>query len=345
MEYKNTHSYIKSIDGREVTGLASIFGNVDSGMDRVWPGAFTKSIQERGDRVKHLWQHDSFSPPIATVLELREVGREELPDKITSQYPEASGGLLVKRSYLDTPRGNEILAGLKSDPPAITEMSFAYDIIKADFSTEAEETIRELKELRLWETSDVIWGMNEATVASKAIPYLETGILHNDSWDQPTLASFTDKAWEDLDQAEIEFISSHFAYSKTVPAQSFEDLQYPHHRPAKRGLPKVSHVGLDLAFNQLITATLPDKEREAVFNHLSKHYSEYGEEDPRSYQLIKVASSIQEALSQAPTKEMALQFNNILNGLRASPPMETTPAKTSDIKRKLQSLEIELLEI
>jgi HK97 family phage prohead protease len=177
MEYKALQLEVKDIgeDGRTVTGFAAVFGNIDSGYDRLFKGAFKKTLKENGKRVKHLWQHDMSAPPIAAVKELREVGREELPADVQKAYPDATGGLLVARKYLDTPRGNEILTGIESG--AVTEMSFAYDPLKYDFEELKESddvrplVIRNLREVRLYETSDVVWGMNAATVASKTAEY------------------------------------------------------------------------------------------------------------------------------------------------------------------------------
>lgn len=169
-EYKTLPSYTKDVDGRTVAGLAAVFGNIDSGGDRIIKGAFKKTIGEGIGRVKHLWMHDPWNPPTAVIKELKEVGTRDLPDVVKETYPEATGGLLVVREYLDTPRGNEILEGIKSG--AISEMSFGYDTIKSDFE-EGEgdwkgSQIRNLRELRLWDTSDVTWGMNAATVAAKS---------------------------------------------------------------------------------------------------------------------------------------------------------------------------------
>lgn len=171
MEYKTVFQAVKQIEGRTVTGFAGIFGNIDSGNDRTWAGAFKKTIAERSDRVRHLWQHDMMQPPIAAIRELRECGKEDLPADLRKKYPDATGGLLVVREYLSTPRGDEVLEGIRSG--AISEMSFGYDPIKYDFEGDpkkGETTIRNLRECRLWDTSDVNWGMNEATVASKNDP-------------------------------------------------------------------------------------------------------------------------------------------------------------------------------
>ena len=168
MERKATQVFGTKVDGRVVTGFASIFGVLDSYRDITHNGAFTKTLQENRSRVKHLWQHESWTPPIATIKDIREVGRDELPDEVQERFPEATGGLLVMRQYLDTPRADEILAGIKADPPAITELSFGYDTVKADYQVNTEEmSIRHLREVRLYDTSDVNWGANQATTNIK----------------------------------------------------------------------------------------------------------------------------------------------------------------------------------
>jgi HK97 family phage prohead protease len=158
MEIKVTPTYTKGIDGRTVTGFASIFGNVDSYGDIVDKGAFRKTIKENGRRVKHLWMHDQWEPPTAAIKEMRETGRDELPDVVQDNYPEATGGLLVTREYLDTPRGNEILEGIKAG--AISEMSFGFDTVK--------QKVEKL-EVGDDDTSDVNFGANSATVAMKML--------------------------------------------------------------------------------------------------------------------------------------------------------------------------------
>ena len=81
-ELKATPLYIKSIKGREVTGIFAVMGNLDDYTDRGWPGMFTKTFQERMGKIFHLWQHDFSCPPIAIIKSLREVGRDELPEAV-----------------------------------------------------------------------------------------------------------------------------------------------------------------------------------------------------------------------------------------------------------------------
>lgn len=167
-ELKAAPHYVKAINGRTVTGIFSVFGNRDSYDDIIYAGSFLKTIRERGSKILHLWQHDTDEPPIARVESLREIGRAELPQSVQLEYPDATGGCEVTRTYLETPRANEVFTNLKAEVPL--QMSFMFEMVKWE-SIEDDESnwgyTRHIRELRLWETSDVNWGANPATIASK----------------------------------------------------------------------------------------------------------------------------------------------------------------------------------
>lgn len=157
------------VSDRTVTGVFSVFGNMDSYADVIHNGAMEKTLRERGTRILHLWQHDMDAPPIAMIESIREVPRQALPAEVLLRAPTATGGAEVTRTYLDTPRGNEVLAAIRGGVPL--EMSFAFDAIRYDFMESADSpigVIRNLRELKLYETSDVLFGANSATVAAKA---------------------------------------------------------------------------------------------------------------------------------------------------------------------------------
>lgn len=163
-------------NGRVRTGIAAVFGNVDAAKDRTMPGSFLRTINNNGRRVKHLWNHDSSKLPIAKIIELREVGKNELPDDVLEHAPDATGGLLVKREYFkNSVDAEHTLEAI--DAGVINEMSFAYDVVrsqKAQYkNADGEEMeVRELLELALYDTSDVNWGCNSATVAIGAKNHL-----------------------------------------------------------------------------------------------------------------------------------------------------------------------------
>lgn len=161
-----------AIDGRTVTGLAAVFGNVDDTGDRLCPGAFTQTLRDMSRRVCFLWQHDLSAPPIAAIKAVREIGREELPKDVLSEYPDASGGLVVVRTYLDTPQADAVLAGIKAK--AITGMSFGFDPIRFDYQRLDRRQVRNLRAVKLWEISDTPMPANPAT---RAIKTLNAGVL------------------------------------------------------------------------------------------------------------------------------------------------------------------------
>jgi hypothetical protein len=121
-------------------------------------------------RAVHLWQHDSSAPPTATIDRIFEVGAGDLPPAVKLYAPDATGGVAVQRTYLETPRADEVLAGLRTG--AIKEMSYAYVPTRWDYEDAEEGFVRNLYEAEIYDTSDVNWGMNPATTADgrKALP-------------------------------------------------------------------------------------------------------------------------------------------------------------------------------
>lgn len=185
MEYKAVPlaDSLEIEDERTVKSIFSVMGNVDSYNDVIMPGAYKKTIKERlplGD-IKVLWNHDGFEPPIATPQLLKELAKDELPPALRKRFPEATGALYGEVRFLDTPRGNEVLSGIKSG--AITQNSIGFDAVKWDEEVGKGEPgtfakrQRTIKEIRLWDISPVNWGANEATMNLKRIPTSEEARL------------------------------------------------------------------------------------------------------------------------------------------------------------------------
>jgi len=174
VEYKSVKAAVMGMEGeRTVTGIFAVHGNVDSGdgwtsRDRSHPGLFGDFQADGRSRAKFLWQHRSQDPPIATIDRLFEVSAADLPAAVKLYAPDATGGVGVTRTYLDTPRANEVLSGLKAG--AITEMSYAYEATRWDFEEPKDGAlpIRNLYAADLYDVSDVNWGMNPATSADGA---------------------------------------------------------------------------------------------------------------------------------------------------------------------------------
>jgi uncharacterized protein len=118
-------------------GRLSPYNNVDDGADLVEPGAFTKTLQENGNKVPMLWQHKTDCP-------IGELVLEDRPDGLWCK-----GQLL-----LDIPEAKKAYLLLKAK--IVKGLSIGYDSIKA----QVVDGVRHLKEIRLWEGSVVTFPMN-----------------------------------------------------------------------------------------------------------------------------------------------------------------------------------------
>lgn len=124
-------------------GYASVFGNRDGGGDIVEPGAFSKTLRERGPRgVKMLADHDP-TKRIGVWEEMREDDKGLF----------VKGRLLVEKSI-----GKEAHIDLKAG--ALDGMSIGYRV-KSD-AYDGRRRARLLKEVDLLEVSLVSFPMNEA---------------------------------------------------------------------------------------------------------------------------------------------------------------------------------------
>jgi len=140
MKYRDLDIEIKDIGESDGTfvGLASVYGNEDLGGDIVEPGAFTKTLSEKGGEVPLLWQHNMREP----------IGIGRLTD--TQKGLEIQGKLILTvgkaREAYDLMK-NRVIKGL----------SIGYDSVR----DEIKDKKRLLKELKLWEVSVVTFPMNE----------------------------------------------------------------------------------------------------------------------------------------------------------------------------------------
>ena len=140
---------VKTFDEEGVfEGYASVFRQVDHGKDAVVPGAFSRTIAERGVKgVKLLWQHDP-TEPLGYITELKEDQR----------------GLFIKAKLnLDVRRAREALSLMRQG--ALDGLSIGFKTLKS----KKDETcgVRHLFDLDLWEVSLVTFPMQpEARISS-----------------------------------------------------------------------------------------------------------------------------------------------------------------------------------
>lgn len=137
-----------------------------------------------------------------------------------------------------------------------------------------------------------IEGVWKAEVEIKGVvpPDVSTETAPEDTeWSKPTLADFTDKAWDELTDAEKKKIAGHFAWAKANPPETFGDLKLPHHRP---GDGKVVWNGVRAAMGALLGArggvSIPGGDRKETYEHLVKHYKAFDKEPPEFREYTEV---------------------------------------------------------
>jgi len=139
--YKSTHLG-EVIDADEkmgiVKGYGSIFGNVDSDGDIINKGAYKKTIQENGSRVKYLYQHD-MDKPIGKMVHLEEDEK----------------GLVFEAQVPKTRLGMDVIELMKAG--VITENSVGILPIQKSMSGQ----YREINEVKLFEVSAVTLAAND----------------------------------------------------------------------------------------------------------------------------------------------------------------------------------------
>jgi HK97 family phage prohead protease len=121
-----------------VKGYGSYFDNMDSDRDIIRRGAYQKTIQENGDRVKYLYQHDMMQP----------IGK-------MSELYEDEKGLVFVAEIPKTRLGKDVMELMKAG--VITENSVGILPIRK----ENKEGYREIQEVKLYEISAVTLAAND----------------------------------------------------------------------------------------------------------------------------------------------------------------------------------------
>lgn len=171
MEHKEFTAFEVKIDEAQgvVDAIFAVMGNIDQGGDILHPGSLSKTLVERGAKIRLLDQHktDSIARILGKPLELRELTRNELPSAMLQAYPDATGGAWGRfKFFMDTPEGKGAFIRLKEG--GLDEWSIGYDALDHDYSKVRdakgqEKMVRNLRTVKLYEVSPVLWGMNAAT--------------------------------------------------------------------------------------------------------------------------------------------------------------------------------------
>jgi HK97 family phage prohead protease len=169
-----------SLEKREVLVYVSTFDTEDSDGDIIRKGAYTKTLSENANRIKHLFNHWDTCGVIKSIVE----------DNV---------GLLMHSRLGTHTLGNDVLAMYQDG--IITEHSIGYNVVKSNRLQLNGKDVNELTEIRLWEGSSLDkWGANEFTpvvgVSDKAVKqYVDTlaklsKALRSGSYSDETMKSF-----------------------------------------------------------------------------------------------------------------------------------------------------------
>lgn len=151
IHYKNFKAELK--DDGYVEGYASTFGNIDLAGEVIAPSAFTKTLKQRSQPVRFLWQHDTREP--IGVIEDMRVDRK---------------GLWFRARFDDTTRGQDARKSMKSG--STDSFSIGFRVISWKSEVVEEREVITFTEVALLEISQVTFPCNElATMtAVKAAP-------------------------------------------------------------------------------------------------------------------------------------------------------------------------------
>lgn len=129
--------------GLTISGYGAYFGNVDSYGDIIEPGAFSKTLIERKDRIAFCYQHDIWNP----IGKIQDISEDEKGLKITVKLSDAEKDIQTK-----------VKEGI------LKEMSIGYRTMESKQETRDGNQINLLTEIKLIEVSLVTVAANPLAV-------------------------------------------------------------------------------------------------------------------------------------------------------------------------------------
>lgn len=145
LEVKDFVGSVKDIDvkGRKITGYLSSFGNIDHDNDIIAKGAFSKSINERFGDIYFLNQHN-WNQPHGKFAVLQE---------------DTKGLYFESNPLIDTSYSSDTLKLYEAG--ILKEHSIGFRTVQSDM--DARSGVRTIKEVKLFEGSNVTLGANSDT--------------------------------------------------------------------------------------------------------------------------------------------------------------------------------------
>ena len=252
-----------------VRSLVAITGNIDDGNDRIVSGAFTKTLRERGSRLRVLDGHntDSVLSIVGKPIMVQEIGRDALPPEVLAEYPEASGALQADTQFLiNTPEGKGVYDRLAAG--AAYEWSIGYDAVSVGYEEAVRDgqkiRVRDLKEIRLWEYSVVCWGMNAGTAT--------VAIKDRQGAKRATFREVFERALADIDAGK-DPVAIALATQKEMVAYDGAGIEYPVQRLRDVLFGATRCAYMTLVDSWLVQGVLPQDEHAGLITLGDEHFT------------------------------------------------------------------------
>lgn len=149
--------------GLTISGYGAYFGNIDSYGDIIEPGAFSKTLIERKDRIAFCYQHDIWNP----IGKIQEISEDEKGLKITVKLSDAEKDIQTK-----------IREGI------LKEMSIGYRTVNSRQEVRNEQQVNILTEIKLIEVSLVTVAANPLAVIESIKSDIERFEFVNNEFDR-----------------------------------------------------------------------------------------------------------------------------------------------------------------
>lgn len=272
-EFKSFPFEYQADETRIVEGHAAIFGNIDSGngffKDTIHQGAFKDALAnpEHKRRIRYLWNHDLDLPPLGPILAISE----------------DSTGLYFKARLTEGVHLSDQLYRLLRDN-ALDELSIGF--VPDDWNMEEVPnvgTVRHLKRITPFDVSHVNFGMN---LAAQVMSVKSWGYSNMDYKGAIPFHSYPladiDTPWDagpEIKDATPEELMRMCAWYDSENPDLRGSYKLPHH--TRSGYKTVWRaVANAMARLMQGNTDIPEVDRKGVYNHLARHYKEFGKEPP-----------------------------------------------------------------
>ena len=256
--------------------LVAVFGNVDRVGDTIVKGAFGESLaawEAKARPIPIIFSHEweNLDAHIGTVLQAKELDE----------------GLYVKGQLeMDEPFAARVWKKLEQG--VLAEFSFAYDIPEGGSALvdrgakEVPRYVNELRQLELLEVGPCLVGMNPETqlISVKAALASHSTGTSDDAWDGPA-----NEARVRSDET-VAYYRRIYAWQDPEGDASVKaTYRFIHHQVAEGGAPGAANIracqtGIGVLNGGRGGTTIPDGDRQGVYNHLARHLRDADLEPP-----------------------------------------------------------------